>query len=80
MTEQDLIDEHFNRAFAVWLSSTGKEVRVPTINVAVPKPFLEPFKENEKGFNKEAVNWMLEYEFGEDLKCKSAKVLYSMFQ
>ena len=79
-SEQDLINENLGRAKKIAIDSSKKWIRIITSNSSVIHPFEltspEPYT---FGFDSNAINWELEYEFNHDYSAFTAKVVSSIF-
>ena len=79
-SERDLINENLERAKRIAIDSNKKWIRIITSNSSVIHPFEltspEPYV---FGFNPDATNWELEYEFNHDYSAFTAKVVSSIF-
>ena len=79
-SERDLINENLERAKKIAIDSKIKFIRIITSNSRVTGPpeltSPEPYT---FGFDSNATNWDLEYEFNHDYSAFTAKVVSSIF-
>ena len=79
-SERDLINETSERARKIAIDSNKKWIRIITSNSSVIHPFEltspEPYT---FGFDSNATNWTLEYEFNHDCSAFTAKIVSSIF-
>ena len=79
-SERDLINETSERARKIAIDSNKKCIRIITSNsTVIGPPELTSPEPYVFGFNPDATNWELEYEFNHDCSAFTAKVVSSIF-